>query len=146
MLAQMADQVLRNVAGVDARKRLAMEVNLDGLRDLEPTAAVRKPESRHGVVADSGCERSERAVDRGMGVASSNDHSGSDETGFHDHMVNAAATAVEEIANAMPRSEPAYRGQRLGRLARRRSEIVIEGEHDARRIGDGRPCHLVLEH
>ncbi len=42
--------------------------------------------------------------------------------------------------------EPAHRGQCLGRLARRGREIVIEGEHDARRIGDTRACHLVLEH
>src|SRR6185437_6912898 len=70
---------------------------------------------------------------------------GRHETGFHDHMVDAPAAAVEEIADSMPRSEPAHRSQSLRRLACCRREIVIEGKHDARRVGDGGPLHLVLE-
>ena len=52
------------------------------------------------------------------------------------------AAGVRRINISLDSLQP----ERFRRLTRGRSEVVVEGEHELRRIGDGRPLHLILEH
>ena len=71
---------------------------------------------------------------------------GRDEARLHDDVVNAAAAAVEQVADLVTCGELAHRRERFGGLARRGREVMIESEHDLVGIGDARARHLVFEH
>ncbi len=146
ILSQVSDQILRDVPRIDTGQRLAVKLHLDRFRHLEPTGRVRESQCSHRVVADARCECTQRSVDRCVRVASRDDHARRDQTGFHDHVMDASATAVEKIADLVARSELTHRRKGFRRLTGCGCEIVIEGENDLRRVGHRRPVHLVLEH
>ena len=123
-----------------------MEVNLYGVRDLEPAGFVHEAECRHRVIADPGREGAQRSIHRRVRVAADDHHAWRDEARLHDDVVNAAAAAVEQVPDLVTRGEFADRGECFGGLARRGREVVIEGEDDLVGIGDVRARHLVLEH
>ena len=67
------------------------------------------------------------------------------ESTLDDGVVNAAAAAVEDVADAVLRGEFPDSGESFGGLLRGGGEVVVEGEGDAGWVLDLRVLHLVFE-
>ena len=93
--------------------------------------AVLKSQRGHRIVADTGGEHTERAINRRMRVATDNDLAWSPQPVLDDHVMQTAIASVEEILDSVLRRESPDLVQRTGGLFGSRRKIVIEHEGNA---------------
>src|SRR3569833_960979 len=84
-------------------------------------------------------------MNRGMRITTDDDRAGRAQTRFHDGVMDAAATAIKQVANLVASREPAHGGQRLCSLPGSGREVVIKGEDDPGGILDRRALHFIFE-
>ena len=84
---------------------------------------MRESQRGHGVIADAGGEDAERAIDGRVRIAADDDVTGRPQAAFDDRVMNAAAAAIEHVADAVFCGELAHRGEGLGGLLRRGAKL-----------------------